>query len=356
MVQGVIYILTNKQNGMVYIGQTYDLKKRLQRHLTAARNRNTRNEGQRIVHAIREYGIEAFESSVLETITAETRDELNNLLNEREKFYIAEYNATEKGYNVTLGGKGMLGYTLPQEAIDSIRRANTGRKLTEEHKDAIRKSSIKMWSNEEYRQYMSKRMSGKNNPMYGVHLSGNLSPNYGKSMPEETKRKISAAKMGHPGYPLSEEHKRKLFEAAKRPKSIEHRRKISKTLTGRKLLDRRKPVLQYDKNGKFIKEWTGISEAESELKIGGHISDCVLRKRNFAGGFIWRFKSDDGEILPIQKNTRRIIQMDLKGNTIREFSSIKEASVLLGICYSSVSAAVKGVQKKAGGFKFKYKD
>lgn len=354
--QGVIYILTNKQNGMVYIGQTDNLKRRMQRHLAAARNKNTRNEGQPIVHAIREFGIEAFECSVLETVTAETKSELRNLLDEREKFYIAEYNATENGYNITIGGRGMLGYIPTESARLAISKANKGKTISEEHKEAVRQSSIRMWGDDEYRQFMSERMSGKGNPMYGVHLIGELNHSFGKPKSEETKRKISAAKMGHPGHPMSEDNKRKLTEIAKRPKSAEHRRKISETLTGREMLDRRKPVIQYDKKGKFIKEWTGISEAEEALGISRHISECVLRKRNYAGGYIWRFKSDSGDIIPTPKNTRRIVQMDLNGKVIREFSSIREASATLGICYSSVSAAVQGVQKKAGGFKFKYKD
>lgn len=353
--QGVIYILTNKLNGMMYIGQTHDLKQRMQRHLAAARNKNTRNEGQSIVHAIREFGIEAFECSVLETVIAETKSELRNLLDEREKFYIAEYNATENGYNITIGGGGLSGYSLPESSRLAISKANKGRIISEEHKDAVRQSSIRMWNNDEYRRFMSKRMSGKGNPMYGVHLIGELNHSFGKPKSEETKRKISAANMGHPGYPMSEETKRKLTEIAKRPKSAEHRRKLSESLKGRELLDRRKPVIQYDKKGKFIKEWTGICEAEEALGIV-HISECVLHKRNYAGGFVWRFKSDSGDILPIPKNTRRIVQMDLNGKVIREFTSIREASATLGICYSSVSAAVQGVQKKAGGFKFKYKD
>ncbi len=353
--QGVVYILTNKLNGMMYIGQTENLERRIKHHLNAAKRVGSRNEGQPIVHAIREFGIDTFECSVLETVTAETKSELRNLLDEREKFYIAKYNATENGYNITIGGRGMLGYIPTESARLAISKANRGRTISEEHKDAVRQSSIRMWSNDEYRQFMSERMSGKGNPMYGVHLSGELNPNFGKPMSEETKRKLSAAKMGHPGTPLSEGHKKKLIEAAKRPKSAEHRRKLSESLKGRELLDRRKPVIQYDKKGKFIKEWTGISEAEEALGIV-HVSECVLRKRNYAGGFIWRFKFDGGDILPTPKNTRRIVQMDLNGKVIREFSSIREASATLGICYSSVSAAVQGVQKKAGGFKFKYKD
>ena len=353
--QGVVYILTNKLNGMMYIGQTENLERRIKHHLNAAKRVGSRNEGQPIVHAIREFGIEAFYCAVLETVNADTKEELHALLDEREKFYITKYDTINKGYNITLGGRGMFGFIPSESARLAISKANKGKIISEAHKDAVRQATIKRWNDGEFRKFMSDKMSGEGNPMYGIRLVGELNHSFGKPKSEETKRKISVAKMGHPGHPMSDETKRKLTEAAKRPKSAEHRRKLSESLKGRELLDRRKPVIQYDKKGKFIKEWTGISEAEEALGIV-HVSECVCGKRNYAGGFIWRFKSDSGDILPTPKNTRRIVQMDLNGKVIREFSSIKEASATLGICYSSVSAAVQGVQKKAGGFKFKYKD
>lgn len=53
-----------------------------------------------------------------------------------------------------------------------------------------------------------------------------------------------------------------------------------------------------------------------------------------------------------------IIQYDLKGNFIKEWSSIKEANVFLGKekNASSISLCIIGVYKKAFGFIWKYKD
>lgn len=51
-----------------------------------------------------------------------------------------------------------------------------------------------------------------------------------------------------------------------------------------------KKVLQYDLNGKFIKEWKSIKEASRILKIDNScISKCCYHKRNKCGGYIWRF-------------------------------------------------------------------
>ena len=52
-----------------------------------------------------------------------------------------------------------------------------------------------------------------------------------------------------------------------------------------------KAVLQYDKNGSFIKEWSSITEAANALNINRkNISNVCVGKRKTCGGYIWRHK------------------------------------------------------------------
>lgn len=52
-----------------------------------------------------------------------------------------------------------------------------------------------------------------------------------------------------------------------------------------------KPVLQYDLNGKFIKEYPSIQKAAEELSISAtHISHVCKGSRNKTGGYIWKYK------------------------------------------------------------------
>ena len=52
-----------------------------------------------------------------------------------------------------------------------------------------------------------------------------------------------------------------------------------------------KPVLQYDLNGTFIREWEAIKIASKELNIfASNISDCCRGKRKTAGRYIWKYK------------------------------------------------------------------
>ena len=55
-------------------------------------------------------------------------------------------------------------------------------------------------------------------------------------------------------------------------------------------------ILQYSKSGEFIKEWPGAFEVERELNINhSNIAACCKCKRNFAGGFIWKYKEERTE-------------------------------------------------------------
>lgn len=53
---------------------------------------------------------------------------------------------------------------------------------------------------------------------------------------------------------------------------------------------RHQPVLQYDKDGNFIREWDTMTEAETTLKITHKIHFVCQGKRKTCGGYIWKYK------------------------------------------------------------------
>lgn len=92
-----IYIITNTINEKVYIGQTNDPKRREREHFSFGYLKEDDDEIKVLYLAMKKHGVKNFIFSILE-------GPIENY-NEREKFWIKEYNSlVPNGYNVTEGG------------------------------------------------------------------------------------------------------------------------------------------------------------------------------------------------------------------------------------------------------------
>ena len=109
-----IYKITNKINGKSYIGQSRNIKRRINDHKKTAFNVKSKNFDFPLYKAIRKYGLENFEFNI---ITECKESELDKL----EVFYIKEYNSYNNGYNQNKGGNGAGHYNkLTDELVDKI--------------------------------------------------------------------------------------------------------------------------------------------------------------------------------------------------------------------------------------------
>lgn len=93
-----IYQITNKLNGKKYIGQSKHIQQRFNEHILDSFNPNKKSYNFPIHSAIRKYGLENFTFEVIEECSVE-------LLNEREQYYIQQFNTLNNGYNCTPGGE-----------------------------------------------------------------------------------------------------------------------------------------------------------------------------------------------------------------------------------------------------------
>ena len=154
---GVIYCITNLLNGMKYVGQTINLKRRIEHH---------KRENLYVDKAIKKYGFENFAVEVLDE--CENREQLN----EREKFWILKFDCKKpRGYNLTDGGEGIIRYPHTNETKAKIALKHLGKKQT---KEANAKNS------EAHR--------GEKHPFFGKHRQA------------KTCAKISAKKRGETPY------------------------------------------------------------------------------------------------------------------------------------------------------------
>lgn len=145
---GFIYKIEHRESGKIYIGKTArTLEERMKEHRWS-------NELY-IDRAIRKYGINAFEVSVVE----ECAD--SNELNEREIFWIAFYNCKNpNGYNMTDGGDGGAGHVVSEEAKKKISEFHKGRKKSEKTCKKISESKTGNCLSKEHRNKIGETIRG----------------------------------------------------------------------------------------------------------------------------------------------------------------------------------------------------
>ena len=101
---------------------------------------------------------------------------------------------------------------------------------------------------------------------------------------EETKLKMRLSHIGLP-LPIQFYQKKSGFKHSQESKD-----KIRRTRLLRK--SHFKAVLQYSKNGEFIKEWDSVKSAGLGVKIPDtNISKCCKHPNKTAAGFVWKYKS-----------------------------------------------------------------
>lgn len=192
MYKGVIYVALSP-SGKKYYGkscQSMQVRKKCHNY-----DANNTNKQKIFLSALRKYGTDNFIWSIVETLTAPTREELRSLLNEREKHWIQHDKTTDKnyGYNMTLGGDGggVFGRKLSEETKRRISESLKGKEYTQERKDN-----------------MSKNGKGVPRPKKDDFIPWCK----GKTLSEEIRKKLSVAMKGKP---KSEEHKKRLSESLK---------------------------------------------------------------------------------------------------------------------------------------------
>lgn len=123
-----IYCIENKSNGKVYIGQSIDIHRRWNGHLSELRRNKHKNE--KLQNAWNKYGENSFCFRVLEVTTVEN-------LNSAEMYYIALFNSYKQGYNKDTGGCSHK--TLSEETRAKISASK--KNLSEQARENIRNGS-----------------------------------------------------------------------------------------------------------------------------------------------------------------------------------------------------------------------
>lgn len=242
-----IYKITNPENQKSYIGSSHNVYYRWKKHL----ERLSKNKHSNI-HLQRAFNkkISDFTFEIIEHCTID-------ILVEREQYYIdllnPEYNICREVCSTSFGIKRR------EEIKEKIRIHNTGKKQSQETIDKRVEKLKNLKRTDEQKKKYSESKKGDKNPIFKIGWD----------------KQIDAMKKANIG--------------SKRDVSVG--RKIAEKLS--------KPVLQYDLEGKFIREWKSANEIERELKFSNSLINrvCSGKKNNkghiakTAYGFIWKFKN-----------------------------------------------------------------
>ena len=227
-----IYRIQNTINGNSYIGSAVVVQKRWNVHNHGLRNNKHPNT--HLQRAYNKYGENSFKWYVLELV----RDE-NNLI-EREQYYIDELN--------------------PEYNLCKIAGSRLGMRHTDEVKVKCAEAARNQVRTKESRLKQSRTIAANG----GSHFKG-------RSHTKEVKKKLSDANKGlHNGEKNAFYGKKHTAESIKKMST---------------------PIIQYTKDGSFIKEWLSSTEAAKSFKKNrGNIASCVTGKSATAYNFIWKYK------------------------------------------------------------------
>jgi len=253
-----IYKITSP-SGRIYIGQSWDIEKRWSDYKVKRSNSQRKLE-----HSLLKYGIENHIFEVIHELPADVEQEI---LDRYEQLYMDAYRD---------GGVELL----------NIREAGSKGKLNQETKNKIGKANAgKPSFNKGKKIPHSKETIEKIKNTNTLFEKGTIPWNKGKSgyklIIKDKPKRI-----------LSEEERKKLSKILKgkkkSPRTKEHVKKIANKI--------KRPLLQFDLEGNFIREWSSLKEVTDTLKIDSKIiissAKNRMKRKPRKHKFIWKYKNN----------------------------------------------------------------
>ena len=116
-------------------------------------------------------------------------------------------------------------------------------------------------------------------------------------------------------------------------------------------------VNQYDLDGNYIQTYSSIVDAAKSCNVDRSLISLCCRKHICSGAmYQWRYADDaqPGKCCLKNRLTKPVAQLNMDGETICEYGSIREASRSTGANRNVIAKCCNGQRKTAGGYAWKY--
>jgi len=177
-----VYKITNLINGKIYIGSSFDMGKRWNRHLNELKS--NKHHSQKLQRAFNKYGVNNFIFEELELCGKEN-------LNEVEQFWLDKFDSYNQGYNCSPNvKKPMLGKNHSNETKKIMSSKRLGKILSEETREKLSLSNKgKKYDiyTEERNNKISESLKGRQSPILGKKRSQQFKEKHYKKIKQFTK-------------------------------------------------------------------------------------------------------------------------------------------------------------------------
>lgn len=307
----LIYALIDSKLNIRYIGKSTSGMKRPKAHQRPSyMKKNAHWPVIRWIKKLRESGLD-FNIQILQEFRFPdntTKEERDQVIFAAEKRFIAEYRSKQpKGsefelLNITDGGEGASGHKMSDEQKENLRQANLGnthskgkkKNLSQEEREDMAKRARERSANPEVRAKISKTLTGKRQSPETIQKRNKSRKANNKPRPlisEETRLKMSLARLGKSFGPMSEEGKANIRKAqVGRKHSEETKRKISSLQTGKKRTSPKMGkdgLLIIDENGNLYKNAIEAAQKMGCSQTG--VLEVLKGQRNSCYGHIFRY-------------------------------------------------------------------
>lgn len=336
---GLIYKITNNVDGKIYIGQTRVSEPvRWQQHVWHANN-DPKGDCILLCNAIKKYGKDNFSRVILEKCD-------NNILNDREKYWIRYYNSSNRdiGYNVEIGGEGHSKFT-DEEILTAYK--NYG---------SIIKGSQSIGMSREQFSIRLQALGVETQREVAIcqyDLQGNFIKEYSTLKEAAEVANVNTVTLSTEGIYND-------YIWLRKNSSLSPLDLLQQSSYCNKNLQ---TVLQYSVSGEFVAEHSSAAAASKNTGINVSSIKAALDGRQVsAGQYLWQRKYNGKtleEILQryiMSSSCCEIEEIDNEGKVIASFRSCNEAEKFYGFGGNSIKPVCDGKRKHTRNKIFRWKN